>query len=107
MVNDLSMGNNQVKNLAEGTSDKDAVDLSQLAKSHISSVPNRENVFKYIMEGVDESESDRNVIIESIDDTEFPTPHKIKKRLHNENNQVTLFKSIRIQFIQISEKQQK
>ena len=51
-----------------------------MKKSHISSHPHRENFFKYIMKSVDESESDQNVIVLGIRDSQYSWPHKINRK---------------------------
>ena len=61
---DLDAGGHKISGLAKGAFNDDAVTFNQSAESHISSHLNRQNVFKYIMESVGESESDQNVIID-------------------------------------------
>ena len=65
MHGELSMSNNQINNLADGVAQSDAVNVSQLTNSEMSRHPNGENVLnKYIMESVDESESDQHAIFD-------------------------------------------
>ena len=62
--------NNQINKLADETSD-DAVNLSQLPKSHVTIHSNLENVLEYIMKSVDVSESYGNVTVLGIKDFQY------------------------------------
>ena len=82
ILGELSVSNDGIVNVGDGVDAGDAVNLSRSGKSHISSHAGRVNVFKCIMKDVDKSESDQNVIVNTISDTRFPSPHHINKKAY-------------------------
>jgi len=54
----------------------------KINESHISSSTNKKDAFKYLMESVDESSSENNIIVNGIVDFSA-SPHNVNKKLIN------------------------
>ena len=51
----------------------------KINESHISSSTNKEDAFRYLMESVDESSSENNIIVDGIVDLSA-SPHNVNKK---------------------------
>ena len=101
MTGDLNMDSNKITNLNTDDTDLDSaanvryvstsnaklvLSLSQsfdkkIKESHITSSASKKDAFRYIMEEVDESKSENNIIVDGIKD--FPeSPHDVNKKAY-------------------------
>ena len=65
----------------------------KINQSHISSSTNKKDVFRYLMEDVDESASEHDIIVDGIIDF-FGSPHSVNKKAYSFQNGKRATKSI-------------
>ena len=97
MTGDLNLNNNTIINLhTDGKDLKSAVNVDfmqseitsmsdlvsqKLHESHVGSSTNEKDAFRYLMENADESSSENNISVLSIDD--YPeSPHQVNKKAY-------------------------
>ena len=88
MSGQIDMNNNKIINLPEPTEDNDAVNMEfldskidDLNKNKITATSHPKDEFRYLMEDVNESSSESNVVVTGI--IGFPqSPHKINKKAY-------------------------
>ena len=88
MSGQIDMNNNKIINLPEPTEDNDAVNMEfldskieELNKNKITATSHPKDEFRYLMEDVNESSSESNIVVTGI--IGFPqSPHKINKKAY-------------------------
>ena len=89
---DIDVKNHSITNLDLPSNQRDAAcvefvnyRIKQLNETHISSLLNKKDAFRYLMENTDESSSENNIDVLGIND--FPeSPHQVNKKLTFSNS---------------------
>ena len=82
---DLNMNKSKIINLKNGENESEAINLKQMKdyvnNSHISSSNNKKDVFRYLMEDIDESSSEQNITVTGIEPYS-KSPHTYNKQAY-------------------------